>query len=76
MCDNSPETRVELANVSRKQKDHEKKKNLSEDIGLKRRVRLFKDDGQPLSVNEARIPFTLNEDNDQNCLILTVETYR
>lgn len=76
MCDNSPETRTELANLSRRQKEQEKRTRGDEDLNPKRTVKLFKEDGQPLSVNEPRIQFTLAEDDQSNCLILTVEVYR
>ncbi|XP_052130905.1 dynein axonemal assembly factor 11 isoform X1 [Frankliniella occidentalis] len=77
LCDNSPETRVELATVSRKQKEQEKKRETGcEDNNPKRTIRLFRDDGQPLSINEPRIPFTLTEDNEHNSLVLNIEIYR
>lgn len=77
MCDNSPETRVELATLSRKQREQGKhQKSDPEKAEQKRSIKLFKDDGQPLSVNEPRIPFTLSENDTSNCLVLTIEVYR
>lgn len=76
-CDNSPETRIELSNLSRKQKEYERQqKGENENCEQKRSIKLFKDDGQPLSVNEPRIPFTLSENDISNSLVLTIEVYR
>ena len=40
----------------------------------KRKIKLFKDDGCPLNVNEAKIPFTMNEDPEK--IVLTVDVYK
>ncbi|XP_034251026.1 protein tilB homolog isoform X2 [Thrips palmi] len=77
VCDNSPETRIEMASLSRKQKAYDRHQKGENEYGeQKRPVKLFKDDGQPLSVNEPRVPFTLSENDTNNCLVLTIEVYR
>ncbi|KAK3923940.1 Protein tilB-like protein [Frankliniella fusca] len=76
LCDNSPETRVELATISRKQKEQERNRQKGNEDNPKRSIRLFRDDGQPLSVNEPRIPFSLTENNDNNSFVLDIGVYR
>ncbi|KAG8243682.1 hypothetical protein J6590_039689 [Homalodisca vitripennis] len=69
----TPETRIELANRSRRSKgkgcEEEKKPT-------KRQVILFKEDGRPNNVNEAKIPFSFEEDDERNCFVLTLGIYK
>ncbi|XP_065212126.1 dynein axonemal assembly factor 11 isoform X2 [Planococcus citri] len=73
MSDNTPETRLAMIQHCRKSKEN------VVDLGVskpKREVKLFKKDGLPMNVNEAKIPFTLTEDEDRKNFILTVEVYK
>lgn len=70
--ENTPEIRKEIAINSRKAKEVGKKENK---IEIKT-VKLFNRDGKPLNVNQAKIPFTLTEDEDNNCYVLDVAVYR
>lgn len=76
MSDNTPETRLAMAQHSRRNKE-----NVVDLSGLscsnpKRKVKLFKNNGCPLNVNEAKIPFTLVEDEEGKNLILTLDIYK
>lgn len=42
----------------------------------KREVRLFTTDGRPLNTNPANIQFKFTEDEENNCFVLEVNTYR
>lgn len=74
MSQHTPETRLAMMEQVRKNN----KENIV-DLGsskTKRIVQLFKKDGCPMNVNEAKIPFTLNEDDDSKNFLLTVEIYK
>ncbi len=73
MSGNSPETRLMMAEQIRKT-NRDRIVDLSGPQIPKRKVKLFKDDGYPLNVNEAKIPFTMKDENE--CIILTVDVYK
>lgn len=56
-------------------KSHEKITiNMLDSKISKRKIKLFKEDGCPLNVNEAKIPFSLEEQMEY--FILTVDIYK
>lgn len=72
--ENTPETRVEIADAIRKSKEA---KEPTIHVGPpKRVVRFFNKDGRPVNVDQAKVPFTLTEDEDNNCLVLDVSVYK
>uniref|UniRef100_A0A1B6MIK3 U2A'/phosphoprotein 32 family A C-terminal domain-containing protein n=2 Tax=Graphocephala atropunctata TaxID=36148 RepID=A0A1B6MIK3_9HEMI len=75
ISDNTPETRVELANRSRRSRDKGRGSE-ENDKPTKRQIILFKEDGRPNNVNEAKIPFTFEEDDEKNCYVLTLRIYK
>lgn len=72
MSDNTPEARIEIAEQTMKPKKNNKQADKKE----KSRVKLFNKEGRPLNINEAKIPFTLTEDDETNSFILEVAVYR
>lgn len=48
----------------------------SSSSSAKRKILLFAKDGRPLNVNEAKVPFTLTEDENTNEYVLTVQVYK
>lgn len=75
MSENTPEARVELARHSRRAKQQaiQSKEDSSE---RKIKINLFNKDGKPNNINEAKIPFKFEEDEERNCFILTLEIYK
>lgn len=72
MSDNTPETRLAMVQHSRKNEN-------IVNLGVskpKREVKLFKTNGLPMNVNQAKIPFTLTEDEEGKNFILTVEIFK
>ncbi|XP_046396134.1 dynein axonemal assembly factor 11 isoform X2 [Ischnura elegans] len=71
---NTPETRVQLTKDAKMMKErYDKPKESAES---KKPRRLFTEDGRPLNINEARIPFRLHEDDEGKNLILDITVYR
>ncbi|KAJ8939382.1 hypothetical protein NQ314_011127 [Rhamnusium bicolor] len=68
--ENSPETRIEIANRQRKSKNNDIKAAIQ-----RKSVRLFHKDGQPLNVNQAKIDFTFT-DEDPKQFVLDVAIYK
>jgi hypothetical protein len=77
VSEHSPETRLQIA---AQVLEHQQQKEKGEDNDLskppKREYKLFNSDGQPVNVNEAKIPFVLTEDDDMNSLLLDVAVYK
>ncbi|XP_064624999.1 dynein axonemal assembly factor 11-like [Lineus longissimus] len=72
-CAFTPESRLEVHEQIQKQKKREEK----DDKGPQKRERkLFTDDGRPLNVNEAKMDFSLTEDEDENTMMLDVPVYK
>ncbi|KAK9890846.1 hypothetical protein WA026_012192 [Henosepilachna vigintioctopunctata] len=68
--EHAPETRVEITRRSRNSR------RLDEPIEPKKNeVRLFAKDGRALNINQAKIPFTFN-DEDPKEFVLTVQIYK
>lgn len=71
-CDHSPETRVHLALEARKT---DNKDVSNTDLEKKPKcVNLFDKEGKPRNVNEAKVPFTLKEED--GCYILDISVFR
>ncbi|XP_049809239.1 dynein axonemal assembly factor 11 [Schistocerca nitens] len=72
-CDHSPETRVHLALEARKSNNN---KDLSNNDFKNEPacVNLFDKEGKPRNVNEAKVPFTLKEED--GCYILDIPVFR
>ncbi|XP_049958762.1 dynein axonemal assembly factor 11 isoform X1 [Schistocerca serialis cubense] len=72
-CDHSPETRVHLALEARKSNNN---KDLSNNDFKNEPacVNLFDKEGKPRNVNEAKVPFTLKEED--GCYILDITVFR
>ncbi|KAJ8957899.1 hypothetical protein NQ318_001895 [Aromia moschata] len=68
--ENCPETRVEMAERQQKAKRQESKEDKP-----KREVQLFKKDGRPLNINQAKLDFTLSDD-DPKQFVLDVAVYK
>ncbi|EEB13283.1 testis specific leucine rich repeat protein, putative [Pediculus humanus corporis] len=54
---------------------------ITEDLEEKKKnklkpVKLFTNDGRPLNINQGRIPFKLNDDDESGCKILDVSVYK
>lgn len=73
MSDNTPETRIELSNHSRraKHRGNEEKPEPQKNV-----IKLFNKDGQPNNINEAKISFSFEEDEENNCFVLTLMIYK
>lgn len=69
----TPESRVAVHEHMKKLKQKEEDKNKPPP---KQPRRLFADDGRPLNVNEAKIDFTLTEDESENCFLLDVACFK
>lgn len=71
---NTPEERLELAKIARKIRN--KGKNKEERKEKPKPVKLFTSDGRPLNINQARIKFTMADDEETGCKVLDVAVYR
>lgn len=71
--ENTPECRVEMALHSKRaqQKQDEAKKTTKNE---KWTPKLFADDGRPYNLNQAKVPYKL--ENELNRYILTVDVYK
>jgi protein TilB len=71
--ENTPECRVEMAMHSRRaqRKQDEAKKTPKKETWT---PKLFTDTGRPYNLNQAKVPYKL--DDEQNRYILTVEVYK
>lgn len=68
--EHAPETRVEMASRSRRAR-----KQNDTIQPTKKEVKLFAKNGRPLNVNQAKIPFTFNDENPEE-YILTIHVYK
>ncbi|XP_044753554.1 protein tilB [Coccinella septempunctata] len=68
--EHAPETRVEMAQRSRRARKQDETVQK-----MKQEVRLFSKDGRPLNVNQAKIPFTFSDENPQEYQ-LTIHVYK
>ena len=74
----TPESRIEMHKHIQEQKEKrsETKEGYFNSQIEKREVRFFKDDGEPLNVNTAKVDFSLQED-DENCMyVLDIACYK
>ena len=74
----TPESRIEMHQhiQEQKEKKSQKKEEYFDREGGKREVKFFKDDGEPLNVNTAKIEFMLTEDDENGAFVLDVACYR
>lgn len=70
--ENCPETRVEIANRHRKDKESTNEKK---DLNCKRSIRLFNKEGNPLNVNQAKLDFEFFDDSQQFVLDIVIYKY-
>ncbi|KAL1129404.1 hypothetical protein AAG570_013931, partial [Ranatra chinensis] len=72
----TPETKTETAKVARacRKKDSEQKEDPT--APSKRTIRLFDKQGNPLNVNEAKIPFRIEENDETNSYVLDLSVYK
>lgn len=55
----------------------QEKKNTSDKSNQPKRVlKLFAPDGRAYNINQAKVPFRLNDDDDFNFVVLEVSVYR
>ena len=76
VSDHSPESRQHIADHIQKQKEQREAENDDKSKKPKRVYKLFSNDGRPLNVNEAKIPFELTEDETANSYILDIAVYK
>lgn len=68
--EHAPETRIEMSQRSRRARKQ------NDTVETKRKeVKLFTKEGRPLNINQAKIPFTFNDDNPEEYL-LTIHVYK
>nr|CAD7400350.1 unnamed protein product [Timema poppensis] len=72
--DHSPETRIQMANFTRRHKQNGQPK--ADATPHHRKYKTFTSDGRPLNLNEAKVPFTLTEDETTNSIVLDVSVFR
>lgn len=73
MSDNTPETRIELSNHSRRAKN---RGNEEKPEPQKTMIKLFNKDGKPNNINESKISFSFEEDEENNSFVLTLMIYK
>lgn len=73
---NTPEDRVAIAKKSRKLKNVDRNRKEEKKKNKLKPVKLFTNDGRPLNINQGRIPFKLNDDDESGCKILDVSVYK
>ncbi|XP_038057459.1 protein tilB homolog [Patiria miniata] len=74
--DFTPESRIAVHDHVKKAREKDEKKSKPGPDVPKRRIRLKTDDGKLLNVNEAKIDFSLTDDEENNCLCLDVACYK
>ncbi|CAH1398722.1 unnamed protein product [Nezara viridula] len=76
--ENTPEDRIQMAIMSKKTKETPKPSREFEDPRYvrKRVTKLFDENGRPYNVNEANIPFRLEDDYFGHCYKLDLAVYR
>jgi len=57
-------------------KKQERKNRSDKNANQLKVIKLFAPDGRPYNINEAKVPFKLNDDDDPNFVILEVSIYR
>lgn len=62
--------------VIKQQEQKQKGQNNDRTKAPQRVYKLFSADGKPLNVNEAKIPFTLTENDEANSLVLDIAVYK
>ncbi|XP_077990866.1 dynein axonemal assembly factor 11-like [Glandiceps talaboti] len=72
----TPESRIAVHKQIEESKKKESEKKSSGPQVMKRQVRLETNDGKKLNVNEAKIPFSLSDDEDNNAIVLDVACYK
>nr|CAD7437722.1 unnamed protein product [Timema bartmani] len=72
--DHSPETRIQMANFTRRHRQNGQPR--ADATPHHRKYRTFASDGRPLNLNEAKVPFTLTEDDTTNSIVLDVSVFR
>ncbi|KAJ8305726.1 hypothetical protein KUTeg_016271 [Tegillarca granosa] len=72
-CAFTPESRVEVHEQIKKQKQREEKKDPKEE---KKPRRLFSEDGRPFNINENKIDFSLIDDEEHNSYVLDLAVFR
>ncbi|XP_039307444.1 protein tilB homolog [Solenopsis invicta] len=71
----TPEDRVAIA--ERFMKKQEKKNRTSDKSNQPKRVlKLFAPDGRAYNINQAKVPFRLNDEDDPNFVVLEISVYR
>ncbi|EZA62860.1 hypothetical protein DMN91_001529 [Ooceraea biroi] len=71
----TPEDRVAIAERFKKKQERRNRPDKN-DNQLKRVLKLFAPDGRAYNINQAKVPFKLNDDDDPNFVILEVSVYR
>ncbi|XP_022092208.1 protein tilB homolog [Acanthaster planci] len=72
----TPEFRIAVHEHVKKAREKDEKKSKPGPDVPKRKIRLKTDDGKLLNVNEAKIDFSLTDDEANNCLCLDVACYK
>nr|CAD7426357.1 unnamed protein product [Timema monikensis] len=72
--DHSPETRIQMANFTRRHKQNGQPR--ADATPHHRKYKTFASDGRPLNLNEAKVPFTLTEDETTNSIVLDISVFR
>ncbi|XP_014481083.1 PREDICTED: protein tilB [Dinoponera quadriceps] len=72
----TPEDRIAIAErFARKQEKKNRASDKKADLS-KRELKLFAPDGRPYNMNQPKVPFKLNDEDDPNFVILEVAVYR
>ncbi|XP_020280757.1 protein tilB [Pseudomyrmex gracilis] len=71
----TPEDRIAIAERSIRTQER-KNRSLNENDCPKRAIKLFAPDGRPYNINQAKVPFRLNDEDDPDNVVLDVSVYR
>ncbi|XP_070555655.1 dynein axonemal assembly factor 11-like [Ptychodera flava] len=71
----TPESRIAVHKEIEENKKKEQEKKEGPQVP-KRQVRLTSDDGKTLNVNESKVPFSLVDNEEDNCFVLDVACYK
>ncbi|XP_033739207.1 uncharacterized protein LOC117326559 [Pecten maximus] len=71
-CAFTPESRIEVHNHMKEQRE----RNEEPKEKPKPPRRMFMDDGRPLNINEAKVDFSLVEDEENNCYVLDIAIFK
>ncbi|XP_044014631.1 dynein axonemal assembly factor 11 [Aphidius gifuensis] len=74
---NTPEDRIKIAKKLEQienKKNHKKDNSNTKDI--KNTIKLFTQDGRPYNINQPKVPFKLNDEDDRDNIFLEISLYK